>query len=109
MQGYQRVGECGVTGSIIEDFILRISKEIKWKVKMVLLDVSLMNFIPGISKEIKWKVKVGLLEVSLMIFILGISKESKIEGEGDITRNIIDELHFWNIQGDEKEGESGVT
>ena len=38
-------------------------------------EVSLMNFILGISKEIKWNVKVVLLEVMSMNFILGISKE----------------------------------
>ena len=59
------------------NFILRISREIKWKEKGLLLEVSLMNFILGISKEIKWKVKVVLLEVSLMNFILRISKEIK--------------------------------
>ena len=53
--------------------------------------------------------KVGLLEVSLMNFILGICKEIKIEVEGDVTRNIIDELHCRNIQGDQNEGVSGVT
>ena len=41
---------------------------------MVLLEVSSMNFILGISKVIKWKVKVVLLEGSLMMFILWISK-----------------------------------
>ena len=39
---------------------------------MVLLEVSLRNFILGISNEIKWKVKVVLLHVSLINFILGI-------------------------------------
>ena len=39
------------------NLILGISKEIKWKEKGVLLEVSLMNLILGISKEIKWKVK----------------------------------------------------
>ena len=57
------------------NFILRISKEIKWKVKVLVLEVSLMSFIFRISKEIKWKVKVLLLEVSVMNFILRISKE----------------------------------
>ena len=33
----------------------------------------------------------------------------KIEGEWDMTRNILDELHSRNIQGDQKEVESGVT
>ena len=47
--------------------------------RMVLLEVSSMNLIPvlGMSKEIKRKVKVVLLEVSMMNFILGISKEIK--------------------------------
>ena len=44
---------------------------------MVLLQVSLMNFILGISNEIKWKVKVVLLQISLINFILRISKEFK--------------------------------
>ena len=43
--------------------ILGMSKEIKWKVKVVLLEVSLINLILRISKEMKWKVKVVLLEV----------------------------------------------
>ena len=33
------------------------------KVKVVLIEVSLMKFILGISKEMKWKVKVVVLEV----------------------------------------------
>ena len=32
-----------------------------------------------------------------------------MEGESDVTRRIIDELHFSFIQGDEMEGESSVT
>ena len=32
-----------------------------------------------------------------------------MEGESGVTRSIIDELHSWDIQGDQKEGESGVT
>ena len=32
-----------------------------------------------------------------------------MEGEGGVTRSIIDELHSWYIQGDEMEGENGVT
>ena len=54
-------GESGVTGSIIDE--LQSSDMVKWKAKVALLEVSLMNFILGISKEIKWKVKVVLLEV----------------------------------------------
>ena len=81
-------GQSGVTGSIIDElhswdiqgdqmegesivllevsfmnFILRISNEIQWKVKLVLMEVSWMNFILDISKEIKWKAKVVLLEL----------------------------------------------
>ena len=58
-------GENGVTRSILMNVIFRILKEIKRKVKVVVVKVSLMNFILGISNEIKWKGKVVLLEVSI--------------------------------------------
>ena len=32
-----------------------------------------------------------------------------MEGEGGVTRSVIDELHSWDIQGDQMEGESDVT
>ena len=32
-----------------------------------------------------------------------------MEGESSVTRNIVDELHFWYIQVHEMEVESGVT
>ena len=32
-----------------------------------------------------------------------------MEGESGVTRSIIDELQSWDIQRDEKEGESGFT
>ena len=32
-----------------------------------------------------------------------------MEGEGGFTRSIIDELHSWDIEGDQVEGGSGVT
>ena len=32
-----------------------------------------------------------------------------MEGESGVTRSIIDELHFWDIQRDQMEGEGGVT
>ena len=32
-----------------------------------------------------------------------------MEGEGVLTRSIIDELHSWGILGDQKEGQSGAT
>ena len=42
------------------NFIIQISNEIKWKVEVVLLEVSSMKLIPILRtfKEIKWKVKV---------------------------------------------------
>ena len=48
----QMEGEGRVTQSIIHELILGISKEIKWKVKVVLLKVSLMNFILQISNDV---------------------------------------------------------
>ena len=63
LQGDQMEGESGVTRSIIYGLPFWISKEIKWKVKVVLLEVSLMNFVLPISKKIKFQVKVVLLEV----------------------------------------------
>ena len=33
----------------------------------------------------------------------------QMEGESGVTRSIIDELHPWDMQGDQMEGESGVT
>ena len=32
-----------------------------------------------------------------------------MEGESELTRSIIDELHSWDIQRDQMEGESRVT
>ena len=53
--------ESGVTGSIIDE--VHSSEFVKFKVKVVLPELSLMNFILGISNEIKWKVTVVFLEV----------------------------------------------
>ena len=33
----------------------------------------------------------------------------QIEGETSVTRNIIDQLHSWDIQEDQMKKESGVT
>ena len=75
IQGDQIEGECMVLLEVsLMNFILEISKEIKWKVKVVLLEISLMNFILRISKEFKWKVKVALLEISFTNFNHRISK-----------------------------------
>ena len=32
-----------------------------------------------------------------------------MEGDSGFTRSVIDELHSWDIHGDQMEGESGVT
>ena len=32
-----------------------------------------------------------------------------MEGESDVTRSIIDELHSWDIQGSQMEDEGGVS
>ena len=53
-------GESGVTRSIIDELLS--SDMSKWKLKVVLLEVSLINLILMISNEIKGKVKVVLLE-----------------------------------------------
>ena len=73
-------GENGVTRSIIDEYhSLDIQGDQMEDERIVLLEVPSMNVIPilGMSKEIKWKVKVVLLEVSLMNIILGISKDIK--------------------------------
>ena len=54
-------GEIGVFRSINDELIPRISNKIKRKVKVVLLEILLMNFILRISTESKWKNKVVLL------------------------------------------------
>ena len=54
--------EGGVIRSIIDELHSWDINEIKWKVKLVLLKVSLMNLILPTSKKIKWKVNVVLLE-----------------------------------------------
>ena len=55
IQREQMGSEGGVVPSIIDE--LYFSDRTKWKVKVVLLEVSLMNFTLGTSKEIKYKVK----------------------------------------------------
>ena len=47
-------GEGGDTLSIIDQ--LHSADRVKWKIKVALLEVSLTNFILHISKDIKWKV-----------------------------------------------------
>ena len=62
-------GESGVTRSIIDE--RHSSDMIQRKVKVVLLEVSLMKFILRRSRDIKWKVKELLIEVSLKNFFFG--------------------------------------
>ena len=60
IQGDQIEGEKNVLHEVSSINLIRIfgmSKEIKWKLKVLILEVSLMNFILAISKETKWKVK----------------------------------------------------
>ena len=56
IQQDQMEGKGCVTRIIIDE--LHSLDMVKWKVKMVLFEVSLMNFIPGIAKDIKWQEKV---------------------------------------------------
>ena len=65
IQGDQMEGESGVTRSTIDDPHSCDMQEIERKMKVVLLEISLVNFILRISKDMKWKVKVELLEVSI--------------------------------------------
>ena len=71
--------------------------------KVVLLEVSFRSFFLWISQEIKGKVRVVLLEVLFMNFsLLDIQADQKI-GESRVTQSMIDELHSWDIQGDQKD------
>ena len=82
-------GECMVLLEVsLMNYILRISKEMKWKAKVILLEASLMNFILWISKEIKWKVKVAL-SITNELRSSDIQLH-QMEGEGGVTRRMID-------------------
>ena len=70
-------GESGVTRSIIDELHCSDIQGDQMEVKVVLLEVSLMNFIPCRSNEIKK------------------------EGESGCTQSIIDEIHSWDIQRDQ--------
>ena len=63
IQGDQMEGETGVTPSIIDELESWDIQEDQMEGERGVLEVSLMNFILRILKEIKWKLKVGLLEV----------------------------------------------
>ena len=50
------------------------------------------------------------LEVSLMNFILGMDIQGdQMDGESGVTGSIFDELHSWDIQAYQMVGESAVT
>ena len=66
----QMEGESGVARIIIDEPHSSDIQEDKLAGESVLLQVSLMNIIYGISKDIKSKVKVVIIEVSSMILIL---------------------------------------
>ena len=53
IEGDQRERESGVTRNIIDEIHSSHIQEDKWKEKVVLFEVSLINFILEISKEIK--------------------------------------------------------
>ena len=65
-------GVSGVTGSIIDELHSSDIQRDQMEGEIVLLELSLMNFLLRISKEINWKVKLVLLKISLMNLILGI-------------------------------------
>ena len=75
IQGDEMEGENGVTRCIINELhSLDIHGDQMEGEKKVLLEVSSLNVIPilGMFKEIKWMVKVVLLEGSLMNFFFRI-------------------------------------
>ena len=78
IQRVQMEGETGVTHSIVDELqSWDIQGDQMEGERMVLLEVSLTKLILGMSKKVKWKVKVMLVEVSLMNFILRYSTRSK--------------------------------
>ena len=58
-----------------------------------------MNLFPGRSKEIIWKVKVVLMGISLIIDELHFTdiQGDEMEGESRVNRSILDELQSWDI------------
>ena len=69
-------GESGVSRSIIDELHYLAIQGDQMEGESVVLQVSLMNFILRISKDIKWKVKVALLELSLTNLFLGYRRRS---------------------------------
>ena len=81
IHGDQKEGESGVTRNIIDDHhssdIERDQMESESGINRSVIDELHSSGILGIWKEIKWKVKVILLEVSLLTFFFRISEEIK--------------------------------
>ena len=73
IQGYQMEGESGVTRSINDELHSSDIQGDEVECEIYVTRSINMNFILRIPKRIKYKVKVVLLEVSLMKFILWIS------------------------------------
>ena len=79
--------------------------------KVVLLEVSLINFFLRISKAIKYQIE-GVSSVTRSIIHELHSSDIQREqmgGEGGVTPSIIDELHSCDIEGDQTERASAVT
>ena len=74
-------GESGVTQTIIDELHSWDIERDQWKVKVVLLEVSLMNIILQISNEIKWKLQVVLPEVFMINFFFGYPTRSSGRGK----------------------------
>ena len=66
IRGDQMEGEIGVPRRIIDEIHSSDIQRDQMEGESVLLEISLKIFILRLSKEIKWKVKVESLEVSLM-------------------------------------------
>ena len=63
-------GKSGVTRIIIDELHSSDNQRDQKEDESGVPPITLMNFILGISKEVKWMAKVVLLEVSLRNFIL---------------------------------------
>ena len=74
--------------------------------KVILREVSLMNFILRIWSKgrRKWFTRSIIDELQACE-----TQGDQMEGESGVSRSIIDQLHSCDIQGDEMEGESCVT
>ena len=77
--------------------------------KVLLLEVSFMKFILRISNEIKWKMKVFVTRSIIEELHSWYSQREQMEGESGVNRSIMDELHSSDLQGVQMEGESVVS